>query len=172
MDAYLQHHGIKGQQWGVRRFQNEDGTLTAEGVTRYGRGKTIDREHGSIYKKEYKRLEKENALKRDQLQNKLFRLIDKYELDGDDGGGGNSEKYSSKQLERAKAKFWDYSDKIYELDESIKIEARKKAHDTIFKKYGEVGLSEMKHYHNVNKAALFIAALGVLGLNIWNANHI
>lgn len=32
----LYHHGIKGQQWGVRRYQNEDGTLTAEGRKRYG----------------------------------------------------------------------------------------------------------------------------------------
>lgn len=27
----LMHHGIKGQRWGVRRFQNEDGTRTALG---------------------------------------------------------------------------------------------------------------------------------------------
>lgn len=32
----LYHHGIKGQKWGVRRFQNEDGSLTAEGKERYG----------------------------------------------------------------------------------------------------------------------------------------
>ena len=32
---YLAHFGIKGQQWGVRRFQNEDGTLTEEGKQRY-----------------------------------------------------------------------------------------------------------------------------------------
>lgn len=25
----LEHHVIPGQKWGVRRFQNEDGTLTA-----------------------------------------------------------------------------------------------------------------------------------------------
>lgn len=31
----LYHHGIKGQKWGVRRFQNPDGTLTAAGKKRY-----------------------------------------------------------------------------------------------------------------------------------------
>lgn len=35
----LEHHGILGMKWGVRRYQNEDGTLTAEGQARYG-GKT------------------------------------------------------------------------------------------------------------------------------------
>ena len=31
----LYHHGIKGQKWGVRRFQNVDGSLTPEGKKRY-----------------------------------------------------------------------------------------------------------------------------------------
>lgn len=35
-DNYLAHFGIKGQKWGVRRFQNEDGSLTAAGKERYG----------------------------------------------------------------------------------------------------------------------------------------
>lgn len=34
--GYLAHHGIKGQKWGIRRYQNSDGSLTAEGKTRYG----------------------------------------------------------------------------------------------------------------------------------------
>lgn len=34
----LQHHGIKGQKWGVRRFQNKDGSLTPEGIKRYADG--------------------------------------------------------------------------------------------------------------------------------------
>ena len=32
----LYHHGIHGQKWGVRRFQNKDGSLTAEGYKHYG----------------------------------------------------------------------------------------------------------------------------------------
>lgn len=31
---YLIHHGIKGQKWGVRRFQNDDGTYTPLGKSR------------------------------------------------------------------------------------------------------------------------------------------
>ena len=34
--SYLEHHGIKNQKWGVRRFQNPDGSLTAAGRIRYG----------------------------------------------------------------------------------------------------------------------------------------
>ena len=33
----LAHHGIKGMRWGVRRYQNDDGSLTAAGRKRYDR---------------------------------------------------------------------------------------------------------------------------------------
>ena len=36
----LGHSGIKGQKWGIRRFQNEDGSLTEEGKKRYGNPET------------------------------------------------------------------------------------------------------------------------------------
>lgn len=32
---YLEHYGIKGQKWGIRRFQNKDGSLTKAGLKRY-----------------------------------------------------------------------------------------------------------------------------------------
>ena len=51
--AYLVHHGIKGMKWGVRRFQNEDGTLTEEGKKRYYTdhmiGKDIAVKRGTSY---------------------------------------------------------------------------------------------------------------------------
>jgi hypothetical protein len=37
-DDELYHHGIQGQKWGERRFQNEDGSWTPEGRERYGKG--------------------------------------------------------------------------------------------------------------------------------------
>lgn len=34
-DSYLAHHGVKGMKWGVRRYQNDDGSLNSAGKKRY-----------------------------------------------------------------------------------------------------------------------------------------
>ena len=35
MNDYIAHHGVKGQKWGVRRYQNSDGSYTNAGKLRY-----------------------------------------------------------------------------------------------------------------------------------------
>lgn len=45
---YLAHHGIVGQKWGVRRFQNKDGTLTSAGKKRYSDGRSLGNHKADI----------------------------------------------------------------------------------------------------------------------------
>lgn len=42
---YLIHYGVEGQRWGVRRFQNLDGTLAPEGRKHYGYGDNYNRDN-------------------------------------------------------------------------------------------------------------------------------
>ena len=47
-DDELYHHGIKGQRWGVRRYQNPDGSLTPAGMKHYNRIKKRDETRRNI----------------------------------------------------------------------------------------------------------------------------
>lgn len=44
----LYHHGIQGQKWGVRRYQNDDGSYTSAGREHYGIGKKKERQARAI----------------------------------------------------------------------------------------------------------------------------
>lgn len=88
-EDYLQHHGILGMKWGIRRFQNPDGSLTAEGRRRYRvdtNGKYVKRTHAErkAYDKKVKALAaaakaKKNKSPRDKKINELTdKQLDKY----------------------------------------------------------------------------------------------
>jgi len=51
----LYHSGIKGMKWGVRRYQNEDGSLTPAGKLRYGVG---ERDNRTYTKDDISKMEK------------------------------------------------------------------------------------------------------------------
>lgn len=58
-DLYLAHHGIKGQKWGIRRYQNKDGTYTPAGKNhrmKDGSRKSISEQSLSFVKKHKKAL--------------------------------------------------------------------------------------------------------------------
>ena len=50
MSAYLIHHGILGQKWGVRRFQNKDGSLTELGKERLQKGDRLMKAGSEYYR--------------------------------------------------------------------------------------------------------------------------
>ena len=92
----LYHHGIKGQKWGIRRYQNEDGTLTVAGKRRYG---SIENFNNAM---DYKNAKKEYSKAFDRAYN---RSLEAYSI--------------SKKRRDANEKRWeDVHDKINSLDEA------------------------------------------------------
>ena len=70
----LKHWGILGMHWGVRRYQNEDGTLTPEGRERYG-VKTAEETQKLSYSKKYETLK--NKKERTPKEEKYLKVLEK-----------------------------------------------------------------------------------------------
>lgn len=74
-EASLSHHGILGQKWGIRRYQNADGTLTAEGKARYGEREAII--NPTMSKKSQRLNEKIKNAKTDEKKSKYEKALNK-----------------------------------------------------------------------------------------------
>ena len=71
--VYLAHHGIFGQKWGRRRYQNKDGSLTPAGELRYNKGTSDSNpDHDALMNKYTKMLGKKRA-------NRVVKRIEKGE---------------------------------------------------------------------------------------------
>ena len=67
-EEYLAHHGTKGQRWGVRRFQNSDGSLTAAGKLRYSVGNGERSVSKKVDPKSAAKLKKQQTKEADKLE--------------------------------------------------------------------------------------------------------
>lgn len=97
------------------------------------------------------------------MKKKANAIANKYGLDADDGGGGNTNKYSNATLRKAGnqyMKLWNQHSKLENFNEQ---QAKKYADQQIIKKYGNTALSDVEYY-NVKKGQRALAiTLGVVG---------
>lgn len=62
---YLMHHGVKGMRWGIRRYQNKDGSLTNAGKKHVSNYKTARSLNRKVDEEARKLINSDSRLKKD-----------------------------------------------------------------------------------------------------------
>lgn len=131
MTTELYHHGIKGQKWGVRRYQNPDGTLTSAGKKRSLKERASD--------KYSKFLGASPELQAAYL---------------------NAQKKGVKPGKNGKQFSFDHSNKLTLKEQRAAARKAKRYADKYLEKYGKQPISYMQSI-NAQKGAAVGGALGV-----------
>lgn len=143
VDVYLEHYGVLGMKWGVRK----------ERKVAKNRRKEIAKEER---KKADARAEKEAA----PLIKKANALASKYNLDADDGGGHDG----SPAAKKAQKTYMDLGEKIFAIEEKQSNEAAKRISERLIKEFGEERLKELRVRHDIYLDEAFLAHYGVKGM--------
>lgn len=123
-DDYLMHHGVLGQKWGVRRFQNADGSLTAAGK--------LHQAKGSLGKEQYKVLKKYAKAK--DSSDRAERFENKYHDQKRIGDAMSSDSLRTRQAKNE----YSFNKKYEKLDKNGRKEV-----DKLVKQMGKTSMSTL-----------------------------
>ena len=145
VNGELYHHGIKGQKWGVRRWQNADGTFNEAGKKRYFNSDGTLNKKGQkmVSKQEYKAKKKDINRRRQEINAKYDKKNTETVFGLDSGGVGSRVKgHIKNEYERSKA-----LNKLDQEQLNAKREYRKKIGkkktDTILMKMGQNSINSI-----------------------------
>ena len=173
-ESDLAHHGILGQKWGIRRFQNKDGTLTEAGRKKYGTYGLENRPSKKEIRTERFNLQDSYAkskISSDQdlqvLSKTINTLSKKYKLDefesADDADDYYADLREKARADSKLAKDLDDYEKASELYAKkcgkYREDGAKYADEKILKKYGSVASSETAKTEQIKTGAMVIGAI-------------
>ena len=146
----LYHHGIKGMHWGIRRYQNQDGSLTEAGKKRRSLGNRVDEAVGKVLS-----IENDTANRTMRSSGKLRKTY--YEM-----------QKSGIKYKDGKYQYTDKSNKEkYKRQRELQVKAKQYANEYI-KKYGEQPIT-YNQSKNAQKGAIvgMAVAAGLPIVGVW-----